>query len=145
MYVILPNRNPSRHAYSKILQLDHRYLPGNELTMRQLKKGYLFWVYHELKVVAYLLLEDYKSTYTIRSIVVLPEYRKLGLASRMLGSCIRWAAKQNGKTIHTYTSSYNYPSMNLLIGLGFKVLKCYETYSSMDKRYVPWVSFRRYL
>ena len=143
MRVILPNRKPSKHAYSKILQLDHKYLSGNELTMKQLKNGYLFWVYYNLKVIAYVLLEDYKSTYTIRSVIVLPEYRRLGLARRMLRSCTRWATNQGGSTIHTYTSAYNYSSMNLLIGLGFKILKCYETYSSMDRRYVPWISFRR--
>ena len=145
MYVILPSRRPSKHTYSRVLQLDRKYLPGNELTIKQLEKGYLFYVYDNLKVIAYLLLEDYKSTFTIRSIVVLPEYRRYRLASRMTKSCIRWARKQRGKTIHTYTSAYNYPSMNMLIGLGFKILKCYETYSAMDKRHVPWISFRRYL
>lgn len=143
MRVILPNRRPPKHAYPRILQLDHKYLPGNELTMKQLKRGYLFWVYDNLKVVAYILLEDYKSTSTIRSIVVLPEYRRLGLARKMLRSCIRWVTNEGGSTIHTYTSAYNYSSMNLLIGLGFKILKCYETYSNMDKRHVPWISFRR--
>ena len=145
MYVILPSRSPSKHSYSRILHLDHKYLPGNDLTMKQLKKGYLFWVYDEQKVVAYLLLEDYKATTTIRSIVVIPEYRGYKLATRLVKSAMRWLLKQKKFSIHTYTSAYNYASMNLLIGLGFKILKCYETYSAMDKRHVPWISFRRYL
>lgn len=145
LVVNLPTRKPSKHAYQRILQLDRRYLPGNYLTLKQLQRGYLFWVYDELRVVAYILLEDYRSTYTIRSIVVLPEYRGQGLARRMLGSCMRWVSKQRCKTIHTYTSAYNYPSMNLLIGLGFKTVVCRETYSAISGRSIPWISFRRYL
>src|SRR3990172_594929 len=145
MRVMLPSRRPSKHVQQQVLRLDRKFLPGNDLTLRQLQNGYLFWVIDEGQVVAYLLIEDYKKTYTIRSIVVTPDYRQDRLATRLLKSGIRWAIKKKGKTIHTYTSGYNYPSMNLLIGLGFKILKYYETYSVMDGRDVPWVSFRKYL
>ncbi len=146
--MILPLRRPSKRVVNQVLRLDHEYLRGNDLVKKDILNGCLFWVdwqdgrRKQKSVCAYILLQDYKNTYTIRSIVVLPKFRGKGLANKLLRRGIRWIRGLRGKSIHTYASGYNYPSINMLMKNGFKVI-CYSTsYSHIDGRDIPWLSFR---
>lgn len=140
-----PSRKPPKHVQLQALRLDRKYLRGNYLTIKEIERGFLFWFLKKNTLIAYLLLEQYRDTYKIRSIVVVPEARERGLASKLLKSCIRWVRKQKIKTIHTYSNAFNYPSINLLIGLGFKIIKFSTTYYKPEKKHIPWLSYRKTL
>ena len=149
MTINSPRRKPSKRVVNQILRLDHEYLSGNYLTKKDILNGFLFWIdcregrSSGLSVCAYVLLQYYKSTYTIRSVVVLPKLRGKGIANKLLLNSIKWIRRKKGKTLHTYASAYNYPSINMLTKSGFKVI-CYSTsYSHIDGKDVPWLSFRR--
>ena len=137
--VIRPDRQPSRHTKAQILRLDRRYLTGNYLTEKELDRGILFCRMDEDTIVAYVLLEQYPATYTIRSVVVVPEYRGEGVAKALVKSCMRWVRKQEINTIHTYASATNYPSINMLVGVGFKVIRSVYCKHKTDPN---WISFK---
>lgn len=60
--------------------------------------------------------------YRLTRVGVIQSYRGKKLAHRLLKSIIRHSYKQNYVGIRTYTSFNNVPSINTLIGRGFKMI-----------------------
>lgn len=132
-----PSRKPPKRVLRQVLRLDRKYLDGNDLTAKELDKGYLFWEEDRERVIAYLLLEPHGEIFSIRSICVIPEYKGCGFGKRLLKSCLRWVRRHDSRAIYTYANAINYPSINMLVGLGFKIIRHY--YRNREW----WLRFRR--
>lgn len=130
-------RKPSQRILRQVVRLDRGFMPETELTIKKLQSRKLFWIENNKTVVAYAVIGTYAGTYRLETVAVVQEWRRNKLAHRLIKSAIKWVKKQGATALHTYAAFWNIPSMNMLIGLGFRI-------SSV--RYAEtqhWIHFKR--
>ncbi len=121
----------SRSDIKKLFEIENKVFENDCMAMKlpsfyyHVKKNFLYKVEVDGKIAGYILWLNRKSFYRLYSLAILQDYRKLGLASKLLDFSLE---KLRDKNLQLEVRESNEKAISLYEKYGFKKVKTLKDY-----------------